>query len=58
LNTTTFSDVDGAYMLMALEVGSYQVEVEKEGYIMQTAEEVQINSANKIVQDFELVLEE
>jgi hypothetical protein len=45
-------------MLMGLEAGSYQVEVEKEGYIMQTAEEVQINTANKTVQDFELVVEE
>jgi len=54
LNTTTFSDVDGGYMLMGLEAGSYQVEVEKEGFIMQTAEEVQINAANKTVQDFEL----
>lgn len=58
LNTTTFSDVDGGYMLMGLEAGSYKVEVEKEGYIMQTAEEVQINVANKTVQDFELVVEE
>ncbi len=58
LNTSTFSDVDGGYMLMGLEAGSYQVEVEKEGYIMQTVEEVQINAANKTVQDFELVQEE
>lgn len=58
LNTTTFSDVDGGYMLMGLEAGSYQVEVEKEGYIIQTVKEVQINAANKTVQDFELVVEE
>ena len=58
LNTTTFSDVDGGYMIMGLEAGSYTVEVEKEGYLMQTAEEVQINVANKTVQDFELTLEE
>ena len=58
LNTTTFSDVDGGYMIMGLEAGSYTVEVEKEGYIMQTAEEVQINAANKTVKDFELILEE
>lgn len=55
LNTTTFSDIDGGYMLMGLEAGSYSVEVEKEGYIMQTVEEVQINAANKTVQDFELI---
>jgi hypothetical protein len=57
LNTTTFSDVDGGYMIMGLDAGSYTVEVEKEGYIMQTAEGVQINSANKTIQDFELILE-
>lgn len=57
LNTTTFSDVDGGYMILGLEAGSYSVQVEKEGYLMQTAEEVQINAANKTVQDFELVLE-
>ncbi len=57
INTTTFTDVDGAYMLMGLDAGSYNVEVQKEGYIMQTTEEVQINAANKTVQDFELVKE-
>ena len=57
LNTTTFSDVDGGYMIMGLDAGWYTVEVEKEGYIMQTAEDVQINVANKTVQDFELILE-
>ena len=58
LNTTTFSDIDGGYMLMGLEAGSYKVEVEKDGYLTQTGEEVQINAANKTIQDFELVLEE
>jgi len=58
LNTTTFSDMDGGYMIMGLDAGSYQVEVEKEGYTMQTAEEVTINAANKTEQDFELVVEE
>lgn len=57
LNTTTFSDVDGGYMLMGLEAGSYKVEVEKEGYAMQVIEEVKIDAANKTVQDFELVKE-
>ena len=58
LNTTTFSDVDGSYMLMGLDAGSYTVEVEKEGYIMQTADNVQIDAANKTVLDFELTLED
>ena len=57
LNTTTFSDVNGGYMIMGLDSGYYNVEVEKEGYSMQTAEEVQINAANKTVQDFELIKE-
>ncbi|QCW99933.1 DUF4382 domain-containing protein [Aggregatimonas sangjinii] len=58
LNTTTFSDIDGGYMLMGLEAGSYRVEVEKDGYSMQTVDDIQINAANKTTQDFELVLEE
>jgi len=58
LNTTTFSDIDGGYMIMGLDAESYTVEVEKEGYIMQTAEDVQINAANKTIQDFELILQE
>lgn len=58
MNTTTFSDVDGSYMLIGLDAGSYTVEVEKEGYIMQTADNVQIDAANKTVLDFELALED
>ncbi len=54
LNTTTFSDIDGAYMIMGLDAGTYSVTVEKEGYQIQTATEVQINAANKTVQDFEM----
>jgi hypothetical protein len=57
LNTTTFSDVDGGYMIMGLDAGSYTVEVEKEGYTMQTAEDIQINATNKTVLDFELIME-
>lgn len=58
LNTTTFSDMDGSYMVMGLDAGTYTVTVEKEGYQMQTATDVQINAANKTVQDFEIQLEE
>lgn len=57
LNTTTFSDVDGGYMIMGLDAGSYAIEVKKEGYIMQTSEEVQINAGNKTTKDFELLME-
>lgn len=58
INTTTFSDVDGGYMIMGLDAGSYTVKVEKEGYSMQTAEGVQIDAANKTVQNFEMELVE
>ncbi len=58
LNTTTFSDNDGSYMLMGLDAGSYTIEVEKEGYLMQTTDGVQISAANNTVKDFELVLEQ
>lgn len=57
LNTTTFSDIDGGYMIMGLDAGSYTVEVEKEGYSIQIEEEVKINAANKTVRDFELTME-
>jgi len=58
LNTTTFTDVDGGYMIMGLNAGTYTVKVEKEEYSMLTAEGVQIDAANKTVQNFEMVLEE
>ncbi|MFK7811316.1 MAG: DUF4382 domain-containing protein [Maribacter sp.] len=57
LNTTTFSDIDGGYMIMGLDAGSYTVEVEKEGYSFQIEEEVKINAGNKTVRDFELTME-
>lgn len=52
--TSTFTDADGSYMIMGLEAGSYRVEVEKEGYSMQTASDIQLNAANKTIVDFEL----
>lgn len=55
LNTTTFTDETGAYMVLGLDAGSYDVEVELEGYEMQTAEGIKITAANKTIQDFELV---
>ncbi len=54
LNTTTFTDEAGAYMVLGLDAGSYDVEVELEGYEMQTAEGIEITAANKTIQDFEL----
>ncbi len=58
LNTTTFSDIDGGYMIMGLDAGSYTVEVEKMDYLMQTVTEVQIDAANQTVLDFEIQIEE
>lgn len=55
LNTTTFADVDGNYMVMGLEAGTYDVEVQLEGYEPQAAEDITIIAGNKTIQDFELV---
>ncbi|MCM4173017.1 DUF4382 domain-containing protein [Arenibacter sp. TNZ] len=54
LNTTTFTDETGAYMVMGLLTGNYDVTVELDGYVAQTVEDLQISAANKTVQDFEL----
>ncbi len=54
LNTTTFTDETGAFMLMGLVAGSYDITVDLEGYNSQAVEDVSIIAANKTVQDFEL----
>jgi len=58
LNTTTFTDETGAYMVLGLLEGAYDVAVDLEGYESQTAENVEIMAANKTVQNFELSDEE
>ena len=55
LITTTFTAVDGGYMVMGLDAGMYRVAVEKEGYEMQTVEGIEITVANKTELDFELI---
>lgn len=55
LNTATFSDATGAYTIMGLTAGTYDIEVELEGYTSQEAEGLQITAANKTTQDFELL---
>lgn len=55
LNTTTFSDETGAYTVLGLTTGNYDVVVELEGYEMQTLEDVEISAANKTIEDFELI---
>ena len=57
LNTTTFSDVDGGYMIMGLDAVTYTVEIEKAGYMKLTAGEVDIHAANKTVKDMVLELQ-
>lgn len=52
LNTTTFTNADGYYTLMGLKAGTYDVEVELEGYQKQTVTEVDIVAGNKTTQDF------
>ena len=58
LNTTTFTDATGSYVVMGLLAGNYDVMVDLEGFGSQTAEEVEIIAANKTVKDFELVVAE
>ena len=45
--TSTFTDEDGSYMIMGLEAGSYTVQIEKEGYGLQTFSDIEINAANR-----------
>jgi hypothetical protein len=54
LNTTTFADVDGNYMAMGLNAGTYNIKIEKEGYKMQIVENIDITAANKTSHDIEL----
>lgn len=55
LNTTTATDAEGKYMVMGLVAGTYDVEVQLDGYETQLAEDVIIVAGNKTQQDFELV---
>lgn len=55
LNTTTFSDETGAYTVLGLAPGTYDVVVALEGHEAQTVEDVQITVANKTTEDFELI---
>jgi hypothetical protein len=53
---STFSDGTGAYTVMGLDAGSYDVEVVLDGYDSQLVEGVEIFAANKTTQDFEMEL--
>ncbi len=54
LNTTAFTDATGEYAIMGLTSGSYDVEVELEGFESQSVEDINISAGNKTIQDFEL----
>ncbi len=56
--TSTFTDETGAYMVLGLDAGLYNIMAELEGYDSQTAEAIQIVSGNNTSLDFELVLSE
>ena len=57
LNTTTFSDDMGAYKVLGLTAGTYDVVVTlEEGYEMNSAEDIQISAANTTVQDLEMMV--
>jgi len=55
LNTTTFTDVDGKYMVMGLLAGTYDVEVEWGTYQKQRVADIEVVAGNKTSQDFILV---
>ncbi|NND15091.1 MAG: DUF4382 domain-containing protein [Eudoraea sp.] len=54
VNTTTFTDETGMYMLMGVQGGTYDVMVDLEGYVSQAAEGVNVVPANKTIVDFDL----
>jgi len=54
LNTTTFTDADGNYMVMGLLEGTYDVDVTLDGYEPAFAEDVDIVAGNKTQLDFDL----
>lgn len=55
LNTTTFTDADGKYMVMGLLAGSYDVEVELSTYQKESITDIEIVAGNTTSQDFILV---
>ncbi|MFS4466466.1 DUF4382 domain-containing protein [Maribacter sp. 2210JD10-5] len=52
VNTSSFTDADGNYMIMGLETGSYKAIAEFEGYTSSDTLDIQITAANKTIQDF------
>ncbi len=57
LSTTSFTNADGAYMIMGLDAGLYTVRANLDGHLEQVADSVEIVAGNKTVRDFEMVKE-
>lgn len=58
INTTTFSDIDGRFVIMGLQEGSYDLLVALEGYTSERKEGIAIVASNNTTQDVVLSLEE
>ncbi|RRQ48108.1 DUF4382 domain-containing protein [Maribacter algicola] len=54
---TTFSDIDGNYMIMGIPAGSYRTTAGLETYVQSDTLSADINAANSTVQDFLLAAE-
>lgn len=54
---TTFTDIDGNYMIMGIPAGSYETTAGLEGYVNSDTLTIDINVANNTVQDFMLEAE-
>lgn len=57
LHTTTFTDTNGAYMVLGLHEGSYRVLAEKTGFLTSSEDRVTITPGEVTEQDFELLPE-
>lgn len=58
INTTTFSDIDGRFVIMGLQEGSYDLLVALEGYTSERKEGIAIVASNNTTHDVVLSLEE
>ncbi|WFO16451.1 DUF4382 domain-containing protein [Cellulophaga baltica 4] len=58
INTTTFSDIDGRFVIMGLQEGSYDLLVALEGYTTERKEGIAIVASNNTTHDVVLSLEE
>ncbi|TLF44343.1 DUF4382 domain-containing protein [Maribacter aurantiacus] len=54
---TTFSDIDGNYIIMGIPAGSYRITAGLETYVQSDTLSAEVNAANSTVQDFLLEAE-